>query len=66
MLRSCSYCGRIHDSKYKCADKPVRKKQITEALNMGENVIIGYTQVDNTNTIISKRITNIFKDISRH
>lgn len=31
MLRSCSYCGRIHDSKYICADKPVRKKQITEA-----------------------------------
>ncbi len=29
------------------------KKQITDALNMGENVIIGYTQVDNTNTIIN-------------
>lgn len=31
MLRSCSYCGRIHDSKYICASKPIRTKQITEA-----------------------------------
>lgn len=29
------------------------KKQITDTLNMGENVIIGYTQVDNSNTIIN-------------
>lgn len=29
------------------------KKQITDALNLGENVIVGYTQVDNTNTIIN-------------
>lgn len=29
------------------------KKQITDALNLGNNVIIGYTQVDNTNTIIN-------------
>lgn len=29
------------------------KKQITDALNLGENVIIGYTQVDNNNTIIN-------------
>ncbi len=29
------------------------KKHITDALNLGENVIIGYTQVDNTNTIIN-------------
>ncbi len=29
------------------------KKQITDALNMGENVIIGYTQVDANNTIIN-------------
>jgi len=29
------------------------KNQITESLKMGENVIIGYTQVDNTNTIIN-------------
>ena len=28
-------------------------KQITDALNMDENVIIGYTQVDNSNTIIN-------------
>ena len=28
------------------------KKQITSALNMGENVIVGYTQVDSNNTII--------------
>ncbi len=31
MLRSCQYCGRIHDSKYICPNKPQRKKQITEA-----------------------------------
>ena len=29
------------------------KKQITDALNMGENVIIGYTQVDANNTIVN-------------
>jgi 5-methylcytosine-specific restriction enzyme A len=26
LLRSCSYCGSIHDSKYVCPKKPVRKK----------------------------------------
>lgn len=26
MLRSCKYCGRIHDSKYQCSSKPVRRK----------------------------------------
>jgi 5-methylcytosine-specific restriction enzyme A len=26
MLRSCSYCGSIHDSKYVCPKKPVRTK----------------------------------------
>lgn len=29
------------------------KKQIIDSLKMGENVIIGYTQVDNSNTIIN-------------
>lgn len=29
------------------------KKHILESLNMGENVIIGYTQLDETNTIIN-------------
>ena len=29
------------------------KKHILESLNMGENVIVGYTQVDGTNTIIN-------------
>ena len=29
------------------------KRQIIESLNMGENVIIGYTQVDNNNVIIN-------------
>lgn len=29
------------------------KKQITDALNMGDNVIIGYTQVDKNNIIIN-------------
>lgn len=31
MLKSCQYCGRIHDSKYICHNKPQRKKQVTEA-----------------------------------
>lgn len=31
MLKSCSYCGRIHDSKYICKEKPIKKKTITEA-----------------------------------
>ena len=31
MLRSCQYCGRIHDSKYICRYKPQRNKRITEA-----------------------------------
>lgn len=34
-------------------DFATMKKQINDALNMGENVIIGYTQVDNNNTIIN-------------
>ena len=27
MLKSCQYCGKIHDSKYICKEKPNRKKQ---------------------------------------
>ena len=34
-------------------DFDTMKKQIKEALDMGENVIIGYTQVDNTNTVVN-------------
>ena len=34
-------------------DFKTMKKQITDALNMGENVIIGYTQVDASGTIIN-------------
>lgn len=26
MLKSCKYCGKVHDSKYNCGKKPVRKK----------------------------------------
>lgn len=26
MLRSCQYCGRIHEKNYDCGKKPVRKK----------------------------------------
>ena len=26
MLKSCKYCGRIHDSKHNCGKKPIRKK----------------------------------------
>jgi len=27
MLKSCKYCGKIHDSKHDCGKKPQRKKQ---------------------------------------
>ena len=30
MLKSCKYCGKIHDSKYDCGKKPRRKKIRTE------------------------------------
>lgn len=29
MLKSCAYCGRIHDTKYDCGKKPQKKKKIT-------------------------------------
>lgn len=29
MLKSCQYCGRIHDSKYDCGKRPQRRKNIT-------------------------------------
>ncbi|MCM3599381.1 HNH endonuclease [Robertmurraya korlensis] len=29
MLRSCKYCGSIHDRSYQCPYKPVRKKEAT-------------------------------------
>ena len=31
MLKSCQYCGKIHDSKYICTKKPTKKKQLSEA-----------------------------------
>lgn len=31
MLRSCQYCGRIHDSKYICRYKTRRNKRTTDA-----------------------------------
>lgn len=30
MLKSCKYCMRIHDSKFDCGRKPVRKKPIND------------------------------------
>lgn len=30
MLKSCKYCGKIHDSKFDCGKKLVRKKQTTD------------------------------------
>lgn len=30
MLKSCKYCGRIHDSKFDCGKKPKRKKKPTD------------------------------------
>lgn len=29
MLKSCKYCGRIHDSKFDCGKRPAPKKKIT-------------------------------------
>ena len=31
MLKSCQYCGKIHDSKIICSKKPQRKRYKTEA-----------------------------------
>lgn len=31
MLKSCSYCGKIHDSKFECEQRPKRKKYNTDA-----------------------------------
>ena len=31
MLKSCSHCGKIHDSKYICSKRQNKKKQISEA-----------------------------------
>lgn len=28
MLRSCKYCGKIHDTKYDCGRRPVYKKNV--------------------------------------
>lgn len=30
MLKSCSYCGKIHDSKFICPKKPKREYKITD------------------------------------
>lgn len=30
MLKSCSYCGGIHDSKYMCPSKPKREYKVTD------------------------------------
>lgn len=30
MLKSCSYCGKIHDTKETCPKKPIRRKYGTE------------------------------------
>lgn len=30
MLKSCQYCGKIHDSKYDCGKKPKPKKRYTD------------------------------------
>ena len=32
MLRSCKYCGRVHEEDYVCKKKPVIKKKIDEAV----------------------------------
>ena len=30
MLKSCQYCGKIHDRKFICPKKPIRKKYATD------------------------------------
>jgi len=34
MLRSCRYCGKIHDSSYQCEKRPKREKKDTEAVRL--------------------------------
>ncbi len=34
MLRSCRYCGKIHDSRYQCDKRPRREKKDTEAVRL--------------------------------
>ena len=38
MLRSCIYCGRIHDTKYDCGKKPKQTQGSYEAKNTEEAV----------------------------
>lgn len=33
MLKSCKYCGKVHDSRYDCGHKPVRRKKIRTTQN---------------------------------
>ena len=33
MLKSCKYCGKVHDSRYDCGRKPVRRKKIRTTQN---------------------------------
>lgn len=34
MLRSCKYCGRVHDEDYVCKRKPIVKKKIDAAVKL--------------------------------
>ncbi|MGN0512752.1 MAG: HNH endonuclease [Lachnospiraceae bacterium] len=33
MLKSCKYCGKIHDSKYDCGKKPKKKKRYSNQIS---------------------------------
>ena len=33
MLKSCKYCGKVHDSRYDCGHKPIRRKKIRTTQN---------------------------------
>ena len=34
MLRSCRFCGKIHDSRFDCGKRPRREKKDTEAVRL--------------------------------
>lgn len=34
MLRSCRFCGKIHDSRYQCDKRPRREKKDTDAVRL--------------------------------
>lgn len=36
MLKSCQYCGRIHDAKFDCGKRPVRKRPVRKRVKYSD------------------------------